>query len=63
MIRLARTFVTAGGVVCSSIHCAQKLAYSLNASLRPLDIKKDFAVSEYSPEVLRQNGVKVWSDI
>jgi hypothetical protein len=50
IIRLPRTFVTADGVICSSIHCAQKVAYSLNASLRPLEIGKDFAVEEYSPK-------------
>jgi hypothetical protein len=50
MIKLPRTFVIADGVICASIHCAQKLVYSLNASLRPPDIRKDFAVNEYSPK-------------
>jgi hypothetical protein len=48
MIKLPQTFVTADGVVCNSIHCAQKLAYSLNTSLRPPEIRKDFTVKEYS---------------
>jgi hypothetical protein len=50
MIKLPRTFVTAVAVVWSSIHCAQKAAYSLNASLRPPVIRKDFAIMEYSPK-------------
>jgi hypothetical protein len=50
MIKLAWTFVTAVGVVCSNIHYGQKAAYSLNASLRSPVIKKDFTVDEYSPK-------------
>jgi hypothetical protein len=41
---------TAVGLLCSSIHCAQNPANSLNASLLPPEIRKDFAVDEYSPK-------------
>jgi hypothetical protein len=51
-MRLPRTLETAVGLLCSSIHCAQKPANSLNASLLPPEIRKDFAVDEYSPKYL-----------
>jgi hypothetical protein len=52
MIRLPRTFETAVGLLCKSIHWAQKPANSLNASMLPPEIRKDFAVDEYSPRYL-----------
>jgi hypothetical protein len=50
MIKLPRTFVSAVGLLCSSIHCAANPVNSVNASLLPPVIKNDFAVGEYSPK-------------
>jgi hypothetical protein len=47
---LPRIFVTADEFLCSSIHCAQKVAYSLNASFRPPVIKNDFAYNPITGE-------------
>jgi hypothetical protein len=58
MIRLPRTFETAVGLLCKSIHWAQKPANSSNASLIQSEIRKDFAVDEYSPKYLRDASVR-----